>query len=412
MVGLRTTRVIVIDDEETDGLEIVRALWKERVASLYFKDAKDVPAEPDRLFGVRLAFLDMNIVGGVADKSKVAALVNLLKRILSPQNGPFLAVAWTQHKELVPEFDTYLFQQEMPRPISIVTIAKADCKTADGKAFDLNKVSVALTKELASFSPLLFLQAWEETCFHAATAVTTELSQLASSPGADPVKWRMEWRAELLRLIYALAVAQAGKKNLKDGDAALAAFLNALNPLHADRLEAHSASLCQFLASNSPEILKPEAAKETTGLARSRINTMLHCSFDKLDAFYAGNVYDGRREKIIPDVEELLGTYVVGDSSSGEWKENVTRISKDAIPVLVEANTSCDHDQKKVRVARFIAGFLIPRAEMEKEKKRLIKKADYLWELGPIAIPIEATVREFYLVLNALFVISFDLSTV
>jgi len=407
MVGLRTARVIVIDDEEVDGLEIVRALWRKRVAPLYFRDAKDVPAQPDRLLGVRLAFLDMNMVGGVPDKSKVSALVNLLKQILSPRNGPFLAVAWTQHRELVPAFDAYLFQQDMPRPISIVTIAKADCKTPDGKAFDLNKVSGAIDRELANFSPLLFLQAWEEACFQAATAVTSELSNLASSTESDPDNWRLQWRTELLRLIYALAVAQAGKKNLQDGNAALCAFLNALNPLTADRLETQSPKLSQLLGASSPEIVQPEAAKATTGSAKARINTMLHCSFERLGTFYAGNVYDDRIAKIIPNVDEFLGSYVVGDRSSGEWKDNVASIRRDSVPVLVEANTSCDHDQKKVRLARCIGGYLVPRTEMEKDRgQRRIKKADYLWELGPIAIPIDGTVREFYLVLNALFVIS------
>ncbi|MGH2508547.1 MAG: hypothetical protein ACRDHZ_14280, partial [Ktedonobacteraceae bacterium] len=182
MVGLRTARVIVIDDEEEDGWQIIRALWKLRIAGLYFKDASEVPAENERLSGVRLAFLDMDLVPGTTnEKAKIATLVNLIKQILSPRNGPFAVVAWTRHSELVSKFNEYIFQQDMPRPISSIIIAKSDCKTDDGSSYDLTKITKALNKQLAAFSPLLFLQAWEEQGFLAASHVTDELSKLAYS---------------------------------------------------------------------------------------------------------------------------------------------------------------------------------------------------------------------------------------
>lgn len=406
MVGLKGVRVIVVDDEEEDGLEIVKALWKDRIAALYFRDASDTPPESERLCGVRLAFLDMNIVGGTPDKSKLAALVNLVKAILSPRNGPYAVVAWTRHKELVSEFGHYVFQQDMPRPISVVTISKSDCKAANGKDYDLTKVSDALRKELNSFSPLLFLQEWEGQCFTAASDVTNELSELASSEEVDPQKWSLGWRSNLLQLIYEMALAEAGKKNLTEGDIALASFYSALNPLLADRLEANTATVSNSLGPTPSEILNAEARKGCSPSAKARINTMLHCSFEQLERFYAGNVYDSRKENFIPDPRQLVATYIDGDPSTKAWDENARRVTDTSIPVVVEANPVCDHSQKKVKIARLIGGLLIPRVEIEKEpKERVIKKAAYLREFGPITLSGEEIKEEYYLVLNSLFVV-------
>src|SRR5437773_2691174 len=99
MIGLRGARVIVVDDEAPEALPILKAMAKAGIATAYFegKDT-DAPEREQRLIGVRLAVLDMDIVGArVDDKSRIAALVGFLERILSPQNGPYAAIIWTKH---------------------------------------------------------------------------------------------------------------------------------------------------------------------------------------------------------------------------------------------------------------------------------------------------------------------------
>ncbi|HEV2495015.1 MAG TPA: hypothetical protein VG204_18290 [Terriglobia bacterium] len=405
MVGLKAARVIVIDDEETDGHAIIKALWRLRIAALYFKDATDVPQNDERLKGVRLAFLDMNIVGGTPDKSKLATLVNLLKHILHPDNGPYSVVAWTRNTDLVSDFRKYLFQQDVPRPIGLITMTKSECKAENDSGFDIAKVTSALRDGLAAFSPLLFLRAWEGQCFDAASDVTSELSKLASTEDKDPEKWSSNWCSNLLQLIYQMALAEAGRKNLTEGLIALASFYSALNPLLADRLEANTGTASDSLGGTPSEILNPEAKKGCSPSAKARINTMLHCSFEQVERFYAGNVYDLRKEHIIPDLNQFVASFIHGDPSTTAWKENAKRILETAIPVSLEANPVCDHSQKKVQIARLIAGLLVPTVEIERdEKERVIKKAGFLWQFGPIALAGVAIKGEYYLVLNSLFV--------
>src|SRR4051794_27261230 len=107
MIGLQHTRVIIVDDDEKDGMAIAQELWRLRVPSLYFRGIDDVP-ENGRLKGVRLAVLDMDLLGGGTDeKSKLSALVGTLDSILDPQNGPYAVIAWTGHPDLVSQFEAY-----------------------------------------------------------------------------------------------------------------------------------------------------------------------------------------------------------------------------------------------------------------------------------------------------------------
>src|SRR6266478_2056604 len=157
MEGLKITRVIILDDDEKEGLELAKALWRRRIPALYFTGEENL-SQKERLTGVRLAFLDMDLVPGTqGNKSKMSSLVGALRRIVSADNGPYLVVAWTKHKELVPEFENLALEWGLaPMPIGVSSIAKEDCKKED-ESFDLSKVEIKLDAKLTEFSPLLFL---------------------------------------------------------------------------------------------------------------------------------------------------------------------------------------------------------------------------------------------------------------
>jgi hypothetical protein len=456
MEGLKITRVIILDDDEKEGLELAKALWRRRIPSLYFTGEEDL-SQKERLTGVRLAFLDMDLVPGTqGNKSKMSSLVGALKRIVSADNGPYLVVAWTKHKELVPEFENLALEWGLaPMPIGVSSIAKEDCKKED-ESFDLSKVEMQLDAKLAEFSPLLFLQTWEESCFDAAIRVTAELSSLADQGGSTPEAVRVGWRSELLRIIYSMASAVAGRNNVRDGDTAIASLCSALNPLHADRIESLKSELCGRVGVSSREILNSEAMKGCGLPAVARINAMLHCSFEKLDRFYAGNTYlvveNSELSKLIGNPNELISSYLSGNPTAPESKVNFASLQKNCRVILVESNPTCDHSQNKVKVARLIAGLLIPRSEIEKQfnpiaesakndnpqnwesrmiamirktaqwwhsivgqsipeaalpEYRFIKKADFLWELGPFSLSLQEDVSaDYYIVINALYVFS------
>jgi hypothetical protein len=461
MEGLKLARVVVLDDSEEEGLQIIKALWHNQIPAIYFSGPDTAPPTNERLVGVRLVFLDMDLVPGTTDpKSKMSALVGTLRRILAPNNGPYSVVAWTRHLELVKEFETYIFNiKDIPQPIAIAVVAKDDCKEDGGNNWDLQKVKNELNAKLAEISPLLFLQAWEGSCFNAAASVTATLSDLADQGGGTPDVFRAGWKAQMLRVLNSLAVAEGGRRHLKDGDTAVVSFSSALNPLHTDRLEGQSEDLCNKVRHCSKEIISKEAFEHIGPTAVGKINSMLHCSYERLDKFYAGNVYlvstNTGLTPLSANLNDFFNGYLDAPPASPEQKYGFEFLKNNSIPVLLESNPTCDHAQKKVKVARLIAGLLIPRSEVEKEfppriskekpstwedrmiamirttaewwhrvagkelaearrsEYRFVKRAESLWTFGPLYLNIEERpIKEYYLLLNALFVYSAKVSDV
>lgn len=462
MEGLTLTRVVVLDDDEAEGLEVIKALWRRRIPALYFRGVEDAPAEAERLTGVRLLFLDMDLVPGATEtKSKMSALVAALKRILSPENGPYSVVAWTKHLELVQAFEQYAFaQNDLPQPISVVAISKDDCKDSANE-FDLEKVRGALGAKLAAFSPLMFLQSWEASCLDAAISATAELSKLAHGEYASPEEFRTGWKLHLLRVMNSMAKAVGGRAIKDDRDVAFGSFCSALSPLHADRLENGKPDLCVRMRPHSEQIVSSEASQGCDRATISRINTMLHCSYDRLGDFYAGNVYLATAQTpfgpLFTNLKEFMGVFVDGKPGSEDWKRGFDALRDHSIPVVLESNPTCDHSQNKVKVARLVAGMLVPRSEVEKQARprgtqftsatstwearmitliqktaqwwhsvmgatnpdarlpeyRFLKSADFLLEIGPLSLEIPSVGRgDYFLVLNAQYVFSLPKNTV
>jgi len=85
----------------------------------------------------------------LSEKAKAAALVTRLERIISPTNGPYVALLWTNQPELRDEFEKYSYaSKNLPNPILTVLLTKAECKTAKGK-FRLSVVAQKLEEALA-----------------------------------------------------------------------------------------------------------------------------------------------------------------------------------------------------------------------------------------------------------------------
>lgn len=381
MNGFAGTRVIVVDDEEKDALPILKELSRRGIPATYFDgNQRRLPPKKRRLCGVRLAILDMDLVGGVPDKSKMSTLMNVVKGILSPQNGPYGVIAWTGHSYLRQEFENAVFvEADIPKPIFTITLAKGDCKNKKGD-LDLNVISKKIDDALAQFSPLLLLQAWEEKCFLAATQVTNELATLASSDAPSLDEWRNLWRTQFLQLMHTIAAAEAGKQ--LDSNSCLNALYGSLNPLHSDRMESNIPGLCTSLSDHSAEIMASTPSGDSH--AKARLNTMLHLATDSVNRFYAGNIYMGLgRQRWIPSVDELLDDLVTGanDKKRAEAKAALTPVST---PVVIEVNATCDHSQNNVRIARFIAGLLIPASE----NKKIKKNAGFIHELGPVFLEL------------------------
>jgi len=377
--GLRGARVVVVDDEPEEALPILKALSKIGVSAVYFDGGKkELPRRADRLTGVRLAILDMDIVGGgTDDKSKASALVKYLTGILSPGNGPYAVLAWTKHAELIEHFEKYLFEQsEHPNPIFVAKLEKAECKK--GKRFDLSLVAQKLKTSLQAASPLLFLQGWEGQAFEAATRVTNELSSITGADSATLSVWREQWKSEVVRLMHTLAQAQAGQH--LDQDSCFRHLYDSLNPLHADALERGTMALSLQLRAHADEIVN--ATPECGPDRKARLNALLHLSFENLGSLATGNIYvlsHKNAHSRFPGIGELLKDFV-GPPNDDAAAKRLKEMAQVVTAIAIEISAVCDYAQGNVRVPRFLSGLFIPVEYCKKLKAR----TGFLWRFGPL----------------------------
>lgn len=390
MIGLKSTRVIVVDDEERDALPIMKALAKKGIPCAYFHGAniKELPEEKDKFTGIRLAILDMDLVPGVGDKkSKISTLISCLERLLSPDNGPYIALIWTNNPGLKDLFEKNIFSNtNLPNPIDIIMLTKAECKNKG--ELDIGIIEEKIENTFRSFSPLKIIQAWEGKNFEAATEVTNILSSFITDE-KDPDKLRDAWKVQILNLMFSLAKEAVGK-NL-DESTVLIGLYNSLNPLHADRMENYIGDLSDSLSLNAEEVLKN---KDDCGIEqKSKINTMLHLAFKEDSEHCGGNIYEfkGKAPVWVPSRDALLM-----DLSKDNSEVNRKNIAQKCQNVVIEVSASCDHAQKNIRMLRFLAGLLVPRSEKSK-----IKEAEFIWDFGPVLVEKNKRQRPYFFYFSA-----------
>lgn len=417
MKGLSGARVVVVDDNEKEALPILKELAKRGIPAAYYNGAKrSLPSKKARLQGVRLAFLDMDLIGGGAnDAGMASALVTFLKNLFHPDNGPYGVVAWTNRPEVVSLFENYLHKDgATPKPVFTIRLPKAACKRKTGE-FNLSIVSRELGTALQSASPLMFLVDWEAQSIKSAGDVTNKLSHLAS-PTASPdlSAWRTAWIDQMLKLMHRLAEADA-EQHL-DPKTCLPALHASLQPLLADQMERSADFPSKVAQERSHSIVAAKGAFDAFQLAR--LNTMLHLAPGNSTPRAPGNIYGlatKRRPKWAPSKKEIIRDLmrkVPSNPDPEKQKENelsrIDEIDRMSVAIVVDGSAACDHAQRKIRLARLIPGLIIP---SDKVSTLINSKAEYWWALNSLeianpAIPPNTAVS---LILDARYTTGVDL---
>jgi hypothetical protein len=404
VAGLNGVRVVIIDDVEAEILDLVRGLWRIGAAPLYIDPAtleREDTYKP--LSGVRLAFLDMDIVGAGADaKSKVAALANCIRRVISKDNGPYVAVAFTKHPELVEDLDSYIFPNaEIARPYAFVTIGKEECQ-------DIAALSARIDEELQKRGPVRMLQAWEAASTAAGSEVVGELASIASGSEVEPGKWREAWSKAMLRIMHRCGRESVGDGGMSSGPAAFKAFCHSMIPLHGDKLEGRVAVPYPDLEDTTKELLVDDSKQDCGIEAKARINSMLHCSFDDLQAGRPGSVYPLKSSglaSLFPDVATMVEALMPrGKQTSEEFRKQIEEVGAQVVPIAVETSPACDHVQGNLIVARLTGGLLVP-VDIAKKFKSTLPQS--IWKLAPLWISADGGGKAAYaLFINCLLVSS------
>jgi len=403
MISLRGARVLLVDDTLEESIPVIKACAKRGIPVAYFDGTiSDLPAETEKLAGVRLAILDMDLGGaGDTDDNKISTLIARLQAILAVDNGPYTMVAWTKHAHLVELLDNKLFalnqagdkQDKVSLPVVCISLEKKDFGT-DTDGFNIEKLSTAIESELSKSLPVSIMQAWEERCIRASSGVTNSLSEMLVPHGDSPAQWRESWNRDYLNVLTSLAKEEVGADNLT-AETFYKALFGALNPLHVDFLESDHSSLPELPEEHFP---LPQAANPLAG----KINTKLHISFQNIDQFSPGNIY---RLADCAEAVSLQPKRIFDDIVQTAHKENVALYGR-TIPILLEVSASCDFAQNKIKLARFVGGLIVPKNESGNFKQPNYKQSlEALISLDPLWI--EGQDRR--ILLSAQYLISLEL---
>ena len=118
-VGLQTARALVIDNDFREPQAVILAFSKSRIESIYLNGDVELLDESNRICGIRLAFVDMDLIGdGVTLPEEFAIYAtNYLANAVAADNGMLAVLIWTKHKNVA---DDFLAELRVKLPQSIV----------------------------------------------------------------------------------------------------------------------------------------------------------------------------------------------------------------------------------------------------------------------------------------------------
>lgn len=180
-------RIIIIDDNHEEVWPLIEALGKNQVPFIYLDGTLE--NLPEKQFqGVRFVFLDIELQGmeGLNSKSKASALAGLLKKLISPSNGPYVIVFWTKHMEVIELVLEHCSSIAIP-PVASVDLEENECMRTEGSS-RIQTITDKLEEKLAHIGAFPLYAAWEDAVHDAATAFTAEISSLVPA-GKDTTKW-------------------------------------------------------------------------------------------------------------------------------------------------------------------------------------------------------------------------------
>lgn len=194
-------KILIIDDNWKEAYPLIQALSKDGISATYYSgDPNYLPDRP--LPGVRIIFLDIELgTKAQPPKTKISTVIAILNRLINPQNGPCLILAWTKHENIVPELKREL---ENKLPVFILSVEKSSCKKTNSETsdFDTDKIIQNINSQLEKSEAFKIFIFWENFIQSAGIDIIRDFSSYCILTE--------DWNKEFCKIFHALSVAHAG----------------------------------------------------------------------------------------------------------------------------------------------------------------------------------------------------------
>jgi hypothetical protein len=404
---LSVPRILVIDDNEEDGIKVAKSVWASKYAIRFIQyDQESLGrAGKENMRGVRIIFMDMDLIGDgiLASGSKnFTAVQQVLQYCLDERNGPYVLITWSTFDAHAPELFKHL-NERLPvslRPSLCKQLNKEEYEDGDGK---LTEKVREFMQELDAIGALIL---WEKSIQYAACETLYDLIDVALHSGMKNTK-------DALRgVLYSLARAEA-EQNL-DKENSVRHLYSVLSQILYDNLAGirpeDDVALGELVYSGKN--LQP---KEQWS---QKINAMLHLDLTNPDpniGHTPGDVFTYPvKGHDLPIPEEDLDKFLRGNFMSLKKSEDSkkVKIKKACQLVLVEITPPCDYSQKKFVWHRYVVGALVPHDLVDltrvmkrvgKREKRENRLPDFRWESSEFQIKDESPFR---IIFNSRLIVS------
>ena len=386
MDGLRTARVLVLDDVLKEAMPFMEALAKRGIGSIYFSgEEEQLPTADCGLTGIRLAAIDLNLdVEGEA-RDAIGKLVTVLNRLIHPNNGPYLAIAWTAgcNDDYFNEFQKIQLSLNC-RPVQTIRMNKGDYLNDDS----VDSIFARVSEEIDNAYPLGLISFWEQT-IHDASGSAMEIL-----PGST------DWIVQSKKALRLLLDAAANRK-----DSPIVKFrslLSALNSVQLDAIETAAIPAEDEVVANLIRPLTRGHSPKGEEDLKAALNYRLLCT-DTVPDVAPGNVYlcddiHAGKTRLSPDLNDLIAD--AADPCQSNSRQELENAG--CIPVAMEITPLCDYQQRARGIPRFICGLAMPMGKMCFLKKR----AQFLRMTEPIAFDVPPLTGKMSLVWNSHYIIS------
>jgi hypothetical protein len=359
----------------------------------YDRDTSELrPAPPEGgLPYLRLLFTDLNLaeLGGVPDTSVLwAAVVSVLKQVVSKDSGPYLLVFWTRVGAKAAEVKEMLYARAeqldgVPCPIDVLEMSKAQflVEPPKGKDFDeglrefyaalhanIDKLREAVSAAVATNATLNAVSAWETRAADAAALSVNEVHRCARTDEQEPSRVG----ESLTRVVAKIAVAASG--NVAAQAEPARALDAGMQDILIDQLGS-SVDDPDYKATVTAAVGQALAGAIAFGNSvamHAELNTFFHVDRQVVTArSWDRGVVVPARPPMTGNVlgfnaRELLGSeFLFPPELFPEAERDAIRALMQAFRpaaevVLIELGADCDHAQDHDRTRRYLVGVEVP----------------------------------------------------
>ena len=353
MEGLRTARVLVIDDSFEEAEPFLDTLWCRGIGCVYLSGKVEELSQP-AFVGIRLVALDLDLgESGAEDPGVVSSTMEFLKAVISEKNGPYLVIAWTSKDDLYLEFQKQVALMEVSRrPVGVVKFRKAGFKS------DPDLLYAELNAEVDKHYPFSVLLWWEQLSSNCSGRVM----EVVAAEGSNE-DWANE-SAETLALLR-----NASSRRIDPSEVRLRGLLGAFSALHLDALEVEMNVLT---SSDADKLLDQLGNKRGAAGRKPVVNSRLLFG-EHSPGIAPGNIYAladllDVGGSLFPDAGKLVDDMF--DPNKMKEDNDREELVRRCIGVAVEVSAACDYQWGKTLNPVFLFGLFVPEGKVDLLKER------------------------------------------